>query len=173
MLRSHTEEQADNVSLPVTAPVLILEWAHSGTPELLSASGLVEFDSRLYTPAPIRIDRITNGRSAQITLTATPQRVSEVHNKTWRGGECKIYSIPAVAGASRVYTLQQALLVIHGEIVKSSWGGGSTITVEVAQSAFGANLTPRDRLDSFGNHMPRPGTAFAVAGDEVILVVRK
>lgn len=170
MLREHTEQQADNLAPSSARPIVLIEWEHSGTPELLCATGIITYDSRLFGLAPITVNKVVNGVSALLTLTATNERIAESINNTWREGLCRIYNIPAQPADNRGYAAEEAIVQIDGEIDSSQWDGADKIKIDVRQTTISSNRTPRDRLDNFGNHMPAPGTAFRWEDDEIILV---
>ncbi len=172
MLRDHTSQQEENVRANETRPIYLICWQHSGLLELLSCSGNVVFDSMAFNPTGTKIRSIADSQSAIITMPATAQRITEVQNSTWRDGECKIYCLPAKPASSSGYTRAESILQLNGTIISSSFSG-ELITVNAVQNSFDGKLSPRNRLDEFGSHMPAAGTVLTWEGSQVVLVARK
>ena len=100
MPRDLTVAQQANAEAASTRPVHVIAWEHSGSEELLSCTGDIILDSKLYTAGGLKVSSIQDDKAATITLPATSARIAEIQNNDWRGGTCKIYAIPAAPGDS-------------------------------------------------------------------------
>ncbi len=152
-----TPAQLAAVDLPSTRPVMLVRLDHSGTQELLSCSGNIEFDGELYTAGGVSIDSVSDGSAASLSLPATPERVAEVQNGTWRHAVCKIYAVPAVPGDSGSYVTADAILMLDGVIMASSFSGGKVSVSAIQRSLDGSN-TPRNTISEVASHIPPPGS---------------
>lgn len=162
MGRFESSAQVANVEAEVTRPIYVLAWEHSGTEELLSASGDITLDGKNYAGGFIRKDgiSITEGIGATISVFASAARVMEVQNGTWREGFCKLYYIPASPGDSSTFDLSDAVLVLDGVIDSSRYSSGR-VTVKAIHSNFDGNYSPRHLVSSVSNHIPPTGTVIS------------
>lgn len=148
-----TSQHVVNISQQATRPVYLVRLAHSGTEELLSASGRVEYDGEIYLPG-ITVAGIEDGESATLTLPATATRVTETQNGTWRHGVCDIYAIPASPSDEASYT--DAVLMLDGVIAASSFSG-DRVTIRAVQRTRDSSYTPRNLISEFCSNLPAPG----------------
>lgn len=170
-VRTHTQEQENRLLAKETKPIRLVVWEHSGIEELISCSGDVEYDSQNYTSASVDITRLSDGRTATLTMPATSTRITETRTKAWRRGVCKIYAIIAEPNDSNIYTTSDAILELDGYIRQSRYAGGK-ITVSASQISLDGNFTPRNRAEEFANHIPAPNTLLEWEGDKIVLVPR-
>lgn len=169
MPRTVSQQQLANVDATRTKPVFLVAWEHSGVEELIACTvGEVVFDSRTYTPQDVTVSSIQNGRSASLVMPASPTRVAQSQNGTWRNGFCKIYAIPAAPTDALTFLEADAILVLQGEI-RSSALSGNQITVVCEHVGAGFRLSPRYTFDAVCNHLPPAGTVISWEGDTIVL----
>lgn len=166
-MRATTDAMLANLQADSTKPVYVVQIAHGSTPELLSASGPVEFDGEDYAGF-VNVSTVTNGESATLTLPATAQRAMQVQNGIWRNGYCKIYALPALPADGNKYTSAEGLLVLDGVILTSVLAR-NTVQVSVVHKYLAGKTTPGDLYDAVCNHMPAPGTVLVWEGERLIL----
>jgi hypothetical protein len=169
---SLTAGQLSNVGEVATRPINIMSIEHSGSEELLSCSGDLSYDGDTYTGGGVNIQRIENTRSATLTMPATATRITESQNGTWRGGTCKIYSIPALPTDSNIFAAADGVMVLDGVILTSSFVQDK-IKLTIVHINLDGNYTPRNLIDEACNHVPSPGTILSWEGENIVLVSRR
>lgn len=172
MSRTLTASQIANTKEIATRPVLIVRLAHSGSTELLSASGDIVFNGELYQEGGFTLDGIRNGDSASLTLQATPARVAEVTSGAWRHGVCQIYLIPGVPEDSGEYAAAAGVQMLDGIITQSSYNAGR-IAVSAKQISLSGNYTPRNLIGEVCSFIDPPGTVLGWQGDNIVLESRR
>jgi hypothetical protein len=169
MPRTLTSDQLSNVQQEATRPVYLVDWEHSGTQELIACtSGAVVYDGMTFNAGDLKVVSIDGGKSAQLSMPASPTRGMEVQNGTWRMGYCKIYLVPALPGDTLTFVEADGLLVLDGEI-RSSALSGNSIGVSVQSTSDGVILSPRHTFDAVSNHLPAAGTIISWEGDQLVL----
>jgi len=172
MPRTLTESQSSYLGQESSRPINVVKWEHSGSEELLSCSGDVVFNSEAYSAGGLNISVIRNSHSATITLPATPARIAEVQNGTWRNGTCLIYAIPSDVSRTGNHASTEGVLQIDGIIVSSRYSGNE-IAVSVIHKNLDGNYTPRNIADEVCNHIPPPGTLLVWDDENIVLESRR
>lgn len=173
MPRVLSDSQEANVSAEVTRPIFICELAHSGTPELLSSSGEVVYDGRIFAAGGCRVASIADAASATIELPWSPDRLREIQTGAWREGMCKIWAIPgAPEDGAQVYDAADGILMLDGQI-RASGFSGNRVTVSVAHVSSLSRISPRHTFESICNFIPAAGTTISWEGDTVTLESRR
>lgn len=172
-MRTLTDSQRAAVDPGATKPLFVCEIAHSGTPELLSASGEVVYDGRIFAAGGCRVTAISDASSATIELPWSPARVNEVETGAWRNGICKIWAIPALPDdVEQVYGAADGILMLDGQI-KSSGFSGDRISVNATHVSALARLSPRHTFEAVCNHIPAAGSTITWEGDVLTLESRR
>lgn len=171
MPRDLTEAQLTNLALPSSRPVYCVWIEHSGMIELLSSAGDVVFGGLPFTAGGVNIKRIQDSQSATIELPATPTRIAEVQNGTWRYKPCYIFVIPGTPSDSGVYATAEGLTLLSG-IIDDSKFSENVVTVTVIHQNLDGNYTPRNLYDEVCNHIPAPGTVITWDSETLVLESR-
>jgi hypothetical protein len=173
MARNLTAVQYNNLVATATRPINLVRWEHSGMLELLSCSGDITFGGEMYSAGGVEVDSIEDGRTATLSLPATPARVAEVINGNWRNGKiCKIFAVPGLPEDDGDYALSQGILVLDGVIDSSQYANGM-ITVNAIHRYLRGNLTPRTSFNELSTHIPPSGTMLTWEGESYMLVSRR
>jgi hypothetical protein len=168
MPRSVTAAQRANLELAATRPLYLVSWEHSGSEELLSCGPEIVFDGQTFTAGGLRVDQISDSRSATISLPATSTRVTETQNGTWRQGSCKIWQIPSAPSDGDTFDAADGILLIDGEIRASEFSG-EEIVASITHKTLSRKLTPRHTVDAVTAFSPAPGTIISWEGEKLIL----
>lgn len=166
-----TEQQESNLQQTATRPVYIIRHAHSGVDEYASCSGEIVYDGQLYDAGGANVTSMQDSRQATFTLPATPDRIAQVKNGTWRDGDCVIYHIPGLPSDDGTYDTSEAILVLSGKIRTSGFTNGR-ITVNATHTNNLNKISPRHTWDEVCPHVPAAGTEIAWEGDRLILTTR-
>lgn len=171
MPRDLTEAQLTNLALTSSRPVYCVWIEHSGMIELLSSSGDIVANTLPFSAGGVNIKRIQDSHSATLELPATPERIAEVINGTWRYKPCYIYAIPGAPGDDGVYTVDEVVTLLSGVIDDSKFSE-NVVTVTVINSNLDGNYTPRNVYDEVCNHIPAPGTVIVWDDETLVLESR-
>lgn len=156
-----------------TRPVRVMRWEHSGSLELLSESGDIQFNGELFGEGGISSIAVDDGRRATITLPGTTTRIAESVAGRWRNGKiCQIYAVPGLPGDTGVYTLAEGILLLDGIIDASDYSGG-VVSVRVMHKHLRGNLTPRQTFNLYSEYIPGPGSLVEWEGETYMLRARR
>ena len=168
-----TTTQWSNTGEVSTRPVRVVRWEHSGSLELLSESGDIEFNGELFGAGGILSLSVDDGRRATITLNGTTARIAESVAGRWRTGKiCQVYAIPALPEDAGVYDLEDGLLLLDGIIDGSDYSGG-VVTVRVVHKHLRGNLTPRQTFNLYSEYIPNAGALVEWEGESYMLRSRR
>jgi hypothetical protein len=168
-----TTGQFNNTGEVSTRPVRVIRWEHSGSLELLSESGDIEFNGELFSAGGILSLSVDDGRRATITLNGTTTRIAESVAGRWRAGKiCQIYAVPGLPSDTGVYTLAEGLLLLDGIIDASEYSGGA-VSVRVVHKQLRGNLTPRQTFNLYSEYIPNPGALVSWEGETYMLRSRR
>lgn len=172
MPRTLSTNAAANVDSEITRPIYVVELAHSGISELLSASGEVVYDGRVFTAGGCTVTEIQDALSASLELPWSPARVGEIQTGAWRGGICKVWAIPGLPESeNQVYAEEDGVLMVDGKIRSSSFSG-NRIRVSAEQVSSLSRMSPRYTYESVCNHIPPAGTQIVWDGMTITLQTR-
>lgn len=172
-MRTITDTQQDLVTASATRPIFIVEIAHSGTPEFLSASGDLTFNGQPYSAGGCRVTALEDAQAATVELPWTAQRVLEVQTGAWRNGVCKVWAIPASPDDDpAVYSLSDGILMLDGKLRGSAFQG-ERIVCQAAHVSAVSKISPRHTFESVCNHIPATGSQIVWEGDILTLESRR
>ena len=168
-----TTAQWTNTGEVSTRPIRVMRWEHSGSLELLSESGGIEFNGELFSAGGVFSISVEDGRRATITLNGTTARIAESVAGRWRTGKiCQIYAVPGLPTDTGVYALEDGLLLLDGIIDASEYSNG-VVSVRVVHKHLRGNLTPRQTFNLYSEYIPNPGSLVEYDGESYMLRSRR
>lgn len=174
MGRTLTTTQETNVRANSTRPIYLVQLAHSGVVEYLSASGAITFDGILYAGGGVEVNSINGEVSVDLSLHASIERIHESFNGTWRNEKlCRVYGIPASVTDENIFDLDAGIELLDGFIDSSSYRVGDKVRVRGVQKTIDRSFTPRLNCSELSLHLPPEGTVFSWEGDQYTLVRAK
>jgi len=170
MAKTLSDTQFTNVSESSTRPVYLVQIQHGSAVEYLSSSGSVVLDGVPYTEGGIAVESIEDNRRAALSLHATPERITECIDGTWRGEKtCKVYGIPDVPETTSVYDLTDAILLLDG-VIDNSQLSGLSIAIRAIHKYATTRYTPRLNCSELSEYIPSAGSVFAWQSGKYVLV---
>jgi hypothetical protein len=168
-----TTGQFNNTGETSTRPIRVVRLEHSGSLELISENGDIEFNGELFSAGGIMAMSVGDGRRATLTLSGSATRIAESVAGRWRNGKiCQIYAVPGLPTDTGVYDLEDGVLLLDGIIDSSEYSGG-VVTVRAIHKHLRGNLTPRQTFNVYSQYIPAPGSIVEWGGESYVLRSRR
>lgn len=168
-----TTGQWTNTGEVSTRPIRVVRFEHSGSLELISESGDIEFNGELFSAGGIKQITVEDGRRATLTLSGSTTRIAESVAGRWRTGKiCQIYAVPGLPEDTGVYDLEDGVLLLDGIIDASDFSGG-VVTVRAIHKHLRGNLTPRQTFNVYSQYLPAVGSLVEYDGESFLLRSRR
>lgn len=202
MGRALTDQQESILTAQKTRPVFIVEIDHGDGIEYLSAGSDVQFGENAYAAGGIAIKSVQDSEGAVLELVATPNRVSQIEQGAYRGGVCRIWSIPSISlGYGTIYLVSESgtdrivsesddlivgetaaedmsfrasdgILMLEGLCISSRLAGNRVVVIAEHVNSY-AKMTPRYTVDAVTTYAPAPGTVIEWEGELYTLESRR
>lgn len=151
-----------------TNPAYFVKWKHNGsTVEYLgtgSAMSVIDLSATVEAEAVDVVGFSGDGSAVSLRVPATPARVGQVQDGTWRGQICEVWlNTDSISDAS-----YDAIRIFYGVIDASSYDGGF-VNVTARQNTTIGRSTPVSAYADCCNHLPVPGEVVSFSGNTVII----